>query len=339
MLENTDRSITTNADIFIYLLSSKSTIQFDSLKDIFSQTCWAEDENNPELNFMKSFQQTMRFLDSLGFCEVDYSSRRVSMCPPYLVSIPGFGLPMAVLVGSRTPELVQALKQSVGRRKDTVGITAQENKNSNVPELIKITSMSFSTLTDVAKECGVGCMLDAPAAYKLLDFSASINEVEQRLKFQKKSEPKFESKTFSCRLLQFSKGKDAPNLPFRLVEYETPYNQRVHLLWNGDGAAEMNRDWGRYIVLNHENTNVLLYDSSRNKMAVPTAAQLPTLLARSLSLCSGAVPNQKMCNLEHTGGTYTRHYMFVYSNVPPYVAEGVAKKLGQKLTLKPFEKW
>ena len=97
----------------IYALSTLGELGLAKFNDIFKRLYLPEDDKDYDYNMR---HQTIRYLESLGYCEFDYDQRRVFMCPPALVLLPSFGLPKALLTGARTPKFIASIKKSV---KDT----------------------------------------------------------------------------------------------------------------------------------------------------------------------------------------------------------------------------
>ena len=76
-------------------------------------------------------QYIIRLLDSLGYCEFDFDKRKIFMCPPSLVRLPGSGLPKAALVGARIPKLIQRLKDAVkSEQGNAIFLTVPRNLSS-----------------------------------------------------------------------------------------------------------------------------------------------------------------------------------------------------------------
>ncbi len=85
----------------LYSISARGKLSFinfsDSLNAIFSQV-HKRFQVDMDFNYLK--YQTLRFLDAMGHCEVDFEKRYIYVCPPSLILIPSFGLPKAILTGA-----------------------------------------------------------------------------------------------------------------------------------------------------------------------------------------------------------------------------------------------
>ncbi|MFX0108245.1 MAG: hypothetical protein ACFE7R_08180, partial [Candidatus Hodarchaeota archaeon] len=117
----------------------------------------------------------------------------------------------------------------------------------------------------------------------------------------------------------------------RLVEYINPLNQqRVHWLWKGTLAAEVNRDWGRYIALANHVVNILIYDKLRNHLSVPEYVPLPRFFARALTLCSGIAPTRATISAHNKIGFPPNLPVNIFSQVSPEIVGILSSKLSQE---------
>lgn len=320
-----------NNNTLVYALSSKAQHSWGKFKEIFSMVCEDQERNGEKLDFIYSRLQTVRFLSDLGFCEFDFYNGSVYMCQPRLISIPTFGVPEAILIGARTPKLVEQLKKSVKTAGDKANISIEKNIG-NLPDLVKIVSLDNSTLIKIANDCGILQNLGTPTAWNLANFSSTLSEFQRQLKFDKAADPNLERRTFSIAELNFVRGAGDPEASEKLVEYKPQYGNRVYWIWEGEKAAEINREFGQYLLLNLRGVNVLFYDRKTNRMGIPATAPLPLILARSAALCSGLVPRTIDIEIPLSQGRSRRSLISVYSNIPEVVAKKIADKLSQKLS-------
>jgi hypothetical protein len=125
------------------------------------------------------------------------------------------------------------------------------------------------------------------------------------------------------------RAKIEPAMPLRLVRYLDPVkNISRYRLWKNSLYAEVDLDWGRYIVLRESGFNVLYYDPDQHRFAVPRNASLPRLLQRALGLSSGLMP----LTYRLREGIGSRKAWDLFQLVPSQVAETVCKKVGQSLS-------
>ncbi len=311
----------------IYALSTLGEVGLSKFYDLFKRLNSPED--NEDYNYNIRYQ-TVRYLESLGYCEFDYDQRRVYMCPPTLVLLPSYGLPKALLTGARTPKLIDQIKNSVKKRKEQAIFKRFKQKNAqlNLPDAAIIESLDAEIIKEISVENGISSALERPVALDLVNHSVCIGDIEKKLKYELRTEINWQRKDFNVQRLGFIEGKD--NEEYRLSEYVNPDNQqRKHWVWNLGKAADVNRDWGRYLVLKHSKRNILFYDEETQEFQIPLWVPVPCLLARVLTLCSGMAPVLQPIkdNINMPQGCL----MQVYSDVPVEIATLVANKLEQKI--------
>jgi hypothetical protein len=155
-----------------------------------------------------------------------------------------------------------------------------------------------------------------------------MNEVLKSYTFEEKAELNWKRRTFSLKRMQFVNTLEE-NDNVRLVEYTNPLTmQRVHWLWKGSLAAQVDRDLGRYLALSENGVNVLFYDKHRSRLSVPEYVPLPRLFARALALCSGTAPRRITANYSKFGFP-AKFPVNVYSEVPREIVDVLGRKLAQ----------
>ncbi len=323
------------SEILIYAMSTKGELRIEQFNEIF-KTVYLPAADSKEEGMDTT--QLVRLLDSLGYCEFDFKSRTVFMCPPRLVLLPAYGLPKAVLTGARTPALIAKIKAAVKIHKDkAICIFAtQRNKNINIPFSIVIEAIDISTIEDVGREAGVAGRLERPVAWDLVNASSSLDERRKSLEFKTMDELNWTSRIFDPAQLAFSRSCEHPR-GLKFVKYKDPVTQQpLHWLWENGNAAEVDLDWGRYLALASGSVNVLLYDKGHHKLAVPLYVPLPCLLARAITMCTGMAP--VILRTEEKIEAIPANYPIqIYSGVPPAIAGLIAEKLGQNIVEANFE--
>ncbi|MBD3320973.1 MAG: hypothetical protein GF350_07775 [Chitinivibrionales bacterium] len=284
-------------------------------------------------------RQVVRILDSLAYCEFDFDGRMVYMCKPSFVLLPVFGLPKAVLVGARSPALIQKLKAVVKNRQNKAILKRfyYSNHNEAIPATMCIEAMDIETIEKIAKDIKISFESKLPAAWALANISASLKNIKESLNFENRAEPNWKRRIFSKGRLSFSKFENANQGCF-LAEYKDPVSQQLHhWLWKDGATAMVGRDWGRYLFLAEEDVNILLYDKKYQKLAVPLTVPLPCILARAVALCTGAAPLSAMTYSKKIAAIPPEHSVQVYSGITDVIAKLVASKLCQKLNYTHFE--
>jgi hypothetical protein len=272
-------------------------------------------------------------LDSLGHCEFDFDSRKVSVCPPLLVTIPSIGLPEVVLTGARDSSLVDTLRQCVKNTGGSARLKRLQQKGYPLlPEAIIIESVNFETIKEIANVSKIS-YTNSVSAWAIINYCSGIHEVMEKAVFEKKSPLKnWKCRVFSTKSLQFlNKSQDQNEI--QLVEYTNPTTQqKQHWLWKGDQAARVDRDFGRYLALSHYEVNILVYDNLNNRLSVPESIPLPRLFARTLTLCSGIAPMRATIGADNKFGLPSKLPVSVYSKVPTEISNILSSKLSQKLS-------
>jgi hypothetical protein len=291
----------------------------DYFNDAFNTLIQLQEISSREedLNYLR--RKTIRFLDSLGHCEFDFDRRQVFACPPVLVTLPSCGLPKAVLTGARSATIFQKIKRFAKSNRDSISysIEPQRSEHPLLPSALYIEAVTYDYLQEVAQTAQIGHHLNQPAAWTLVNFSAGLGDIRNNHSYENRADLNWKKRAFSIESLKFSWIYNTENLQ-GLVEYTNPVNQqRLHWIWDGNQAAEVDRDWGRYLILAAEGVDVLLYDDRRYLLAVPATVPLPRFLARAATLCSGKAPES--------------HTVDIYTAVPSSIALMISEKLSQNI--------
>jgi len=286
-----------------------------------------------DVSFTYAKYQTLRFLDALGHCDFDFGRRYVYACTPAFVLVPSFGLQKVLLTGARNMDLLISIKKLAAENKKSIIFYSLSQKLGRLllPHAIYLEIADKEFLNNALSKIGLNLKNDEPAAWSLINFSADISEIGNNLSFSLMEEPNWPKRTFSIADLAFDK-YFSQQADIRFVEYTNPRDQqRIHCLWHGDKAAEVDRDWGRFLGLYEQNVNVLLYDVKRFLLAVPASIPLPRLISRGLTLCTGLAASQAVLKGQPIGTIPEDCKFDIYQTVVPSIAEVVSRKLGQEL--------
>jgi len=322
-----------SSELLLQTISTRSRMGLDYFNDAFNTLIQLQEISSREedLNYLR--RKTIRFLDSLGHCEFDFNSRHVFACPPVIVTLPAYGLPVAVLTGARSATIVQKIKGFVKSNRDSISysIELQRSEHPLLPSALYIEAVNYDYLREAAQTAQIGHHLNQPAAWTLVNFSAGLGDIRNNLSYENRANLNWKKRAFSIESLKFSWIYNTEKLQ-GLVEYTNPVNQqRLHWIWDGNQAAEVDRDWGRYSILASEGMDVLLYDERRYLLAAPATVPLPHFLARTATLCSGLAPASAKIGEDAIGGLPAGHPVDIYSAVPPAIALMISKKLLQNL--------
>lgn len=328
------------SDTLVYAMSTRGSLRVEEfyklLRFVYLRSN-GMDEMNIDIDFRS---QTIRNLDSLAYCEFDFDQRMVFMCKPALVLIPAWGLPKALLVGARTPQFIDKLKAvvKVNRSKLKIHTITTASDQSSLSSALHIHATDKEILKKIANQLGIDCDLEFPAAWKIAQMSTKLDEIEAKLKYFNNSEPNWKKRIFRSDRLVFT-GHEKEQQNIYLTEYRHPVTKQLyHWIWNGVNAAQISRDWGRYIILAKTGKSIMLYDDKLYRLAVPMTVPLPCLLARAAALCSGVIPMSVLSFSGKLSSIPPKHPLQIYSCVPPDIAHLIAEKVQQKLIYTSLEK-
>ena len=320
-------------DTLLFSLSSYGTLSFEVFEKILNLLFKKEFGNfESVIPFTDLVNNTLSSLDELSHCECDYSKRRIYVCPPSLVLLPQFGLPKAILIGARTPEILKKCEKFVRENESTIymNTTIQASNLVLAPNLIMFEAVDIDTIREMAVEAKVAFQSNSPAAWQLLNFSSDINKVQSKLNFYSKPDFNWKKRVFDYRRLVFCDYNIATGSSWQLAEYTNKYSfQKIHYIWEADKAAIVDRNWGRYLILQKERRRIITYDIKRFILGVPVSVPLPRLISRGAVLCTGRLPLRVTI---HNQSIHNENFnVQVYQSVAPVIAELIAKKIGQQL--------
>ncbi|MEG3973322.1 hypothetical protein QT970_01715 [Microcoleus sp. herbarium8] len=320
----------------LYVISAKKELAWLSFKQTFDYLYNIEtgvrEENTDKDGIKNKRFQVIRALDSLGHCDFNFSDDRsknkVYAAPPVLVRLPCAGFPQAILAGARSPNTIQQLSDACQSAGDRINLEIQEQASelALIPKRVAVQAEDVRELGAIASSIGIS-FIETPSAWSLLHFAASIDDYLATLKWSNDSELSWKNQTFELSSLQFKTLEETDN-NIRLGRYNHPSrNTKSYYFWQDGICTEIDLDWGKYAVLKALRRNVLIYDKRTFIMAVPASANLPRLLERALTLCSGyaATYVKKLPHDPQIQG------FKLFSAIPPKIAEMTAAKLGQTL--------
>ncbi|MDP2338931.1 MAG: hypothetical protein Q8N05_21255 [Bacteroidota bacterium] len=318
---------------YLTLLSTCTAQDFYSAFELLltDQLQISGDQNN--INFTKLKKAALNFFDYLGYLDYDYESGKIAVNPPQLIFIPTNIGRKAMLIGGRDEFLTNLLIEKSVELNLEIEIKKQDQSNENLllPDTILI--KAFGPAAQNFGETNIRQLADglkikfSDADFiqvGLLNFSATLNEYRINLLAGPKSENRdFEwaRKIFNIQTLQYDQNtSNSFDTGYSLVEYKLNEYTYLNKLWINGNSYLVDRSWGKFLVLNHFGKNVILFDQSKSKVAIPTALPLPRLLAESVILLSGSAPVYQVID--------NKPYR-VYRNIPGMFTHNLFRKLGQ----------
>lgn len=315
----------------IYKLSLLGEIKLEQFNELLNEVSITE-KNGYTINFSSLRQTILRILESLGYCEVDYERRRIMMCAPSLVRLPGAGMPRVTLVGARSPELLAKLRQLVKEQHGNANIYSKQQKKFSlgIPPSIYIEADSVYTLEKIVTGSHINSQLEIPASFLLVAMSESSQAIYNSLEFRYMGWDPENSKIFDTNKLKFL--SNSYRIDTGLVDIlDKTSKQHSFFFYKGEQAAKIGADFGRYVSLQYEQRVILTYNEETWQLAVPSRVPLPEMLAKSLSMCSGLPPSHVKNGSEGIEGIPGNSPLDVYYEVDDRVAASVASKVGQIL--------
>ena len=326
-------------ELIINYLSSLGSCDTESYYAAFEQVYRnrfkpEEAEKHGHLSRLKRW--SLNYLDYMGLVDYEYSTKKVVVNPSQLILIPTRKGRKALFIGGRSPELVEKLIEAAQRRKFNLSIEAQAqvNKPYLLPATITIAKQDDCkgveierSLAEIAEECNMIFEPNKLPQYRLCRFSGSIDEYFRTLvPLDDFKDYGWNTKVFDGDQLKFQAvHPDQIDKNFCLVEYRLNEYTFLHRLWVDGLAYEVNKNWGRFIILEKEGKNVVFFDRDNSSIAVPASLPLPRLLAEAITLCSGKAPEARYLKLGETATVFN-----IYENIPSFLSDAYFKKIGQK---------
>lgn len=299
-------------------------------------------ENNPvsdTLSLSQLKRWSLNYLDYMGFLDYDYLSRKIVVNKPQLKLIPTDKGRTALLIGGRTANLVIKLKKAAINEGLQLEISQQDQtlKAFNLPPSVFIKGSDKNSgfnieykIKKVANNCGIPFYVNEFNQIRLAEFSVDIDSYIEHLKpIDHFDDDGWSAKVFSPQTLCFEPiqrpeiDKDCSLIEYKLSEYNYK-----HILWFKNEAHEIDKSWGRYIILKYLLKKVIFTDSKNTSkiIAVPSTTPLPRLISEALTLFSGKAPARVFLKLGDIKATFS-----IYKNVPNIFASNCFRKIGQEL--------
>ncbi|MDO7848685.1 hypothetical protein Q5H92_20130 [Hymenobacter sp. M29] len=301
-------------------------------------------------------QAALRLFSQLGFGDYDSLAGTIQVLPPALLRLPiaGNAARRMLLTGARTPQLLRQLREAA----DSLGIqvtinsqydgqTIAENLTGLTPSLREATTQPFRLLLPdrvellahgspaqlygdqqlkaLATQCGIQFCGDIVQA-NLLNFSGSLRDYHQALvEYTEELPPDWKQSWFDPQTLRWQPGT-GDRSSFCLVEFEYRVYRRQCFLWQNGKPYVVDKSWGRYLVLQHANKQVLYYNRRDQVLKVPAAVPFPELPARAIALLSGFAPTlewneseKRRYNVYQTGNTHN----LLYNRLPSVLGQQI----------------
>ncbi len=324
-------------NILLSFLSTKKIISaqefYSAFELLYSKYFGSKNQNN-NINYSKVKKASLNFFDYLGYLDYEYETKSIVVNPPQLIFLPVNKGRKLLLIGGRDAALVNTIIEIAPKYDLEVEITKQilSNEDMLLPDAITIKAFGSAkegfgekNLIAFAKEIEVLFYPEELVQVSLQHFCSGIDEYEKVLLAEKETTLTYEDwarYVFNPDTLQFDKSfSENFDKGLTLIEYRLRPWEFHHRLWINQKCYDVDKNWGRYLVLKHKRKNVILYDRNKEKVAIPLGMPLPRLLAESIMLLSGLAPIYM--------GIDDRAYR-LYENIPSIFIQNLFDKLRQK---------
>lgn len=337
-------------NLILQVLSTKRNLRFEEFSDIVDSI-----ENIEKIWELSKFQQSPKynkqtsisFYDYLGCLDYDYGLNKISINKPQFVIIPSISSVKAILIGGRSKSFIDDLKECCNTHEVNLEIISQEKQLEiyYLPDLIRLTPANCKNCTDAWKKLqsvAENLNIEFKTAktpisqpqitqFGLQDFSETIEGYKKNIlenKFVEKSNHEWARKVFDTNVLKFIKDTGEIDKKLSLQEYYIRY-QYSYILWIDNKSYEVDKNWGKFLLLSEKHKKVIYYNEKTKELAIPKFVQLPRLIAESIMLLSGQVPYYKSVTIDGSNLVYQ-----FYQNVPKLFAENLFKKFHQNIQFK-----
>jgi hypothetical protein len=314
--------VDSEADRLLYVMTAKRELGWSASKKVLDELYRTSRSFRRDVSFSRS--RILRLMDAFGFCDFSFTEGqgRIFVCPVAFVRLP-LKQCSALLVGARGPTTFTEISNAV---KDSTNLSLHLDHPQGdgfLPVRMTVESADLETLARFSRSLQISFEPE-PACWRVAMASGNIESYERSLKWSEGPDLNWKSWTFDPEYVEFRKQVKS-EVAVRLVRYLDPVkNVPRYRLWKGKLYADIDVDWGRYIVLRDSGFNVLYYDPFRYCFAVPRNASLPRLLQRALGLSSGLAPMPY--------GLGSRQKWDLFQMVPAQVADIICKKVAQDLS-------
>jgi hypothetical protein len=315
-------------------LSLKSVLnakEFFTAFEFYYSKEFSEQRESSNFNLTKLKRASLNFYDFIGILDYDYETKSIVLNPPQLVFIPTKKGRKVLLIGARDPALIETMIKTAPKHNLQIEITKQFSSNERLllPDVLTIKAFQQTAdnygeknLKAFADELQIKLIENSLPQVAFLNFSTDIIEYENTLQETNENDYDWARYIFNPETLDFDKN-ESPNFDklFSLVRYKLNEYTYEYKLWKNNKCYKVDMNWGRFIALNQFKKDVILFDGTRNNVAIPIELPLPRLLAESIMLLSGLAPDFRMIE---------ERIFRIYENIPSMFTSNLFSRLGQK---------
>jgi hypothetical protein len=319
---------------FLALKSVLTTEEFYRAFEFYYSKQLPEKQTSGNFNLTRTKKASLNLYDYVGILDYDYETKKIVVNSPQLIYVPSNQGRKVLLIGARDLSLINSIIITAPKHHLQVEISKQFSSNERMllPDAItikafgkKIEGSGEKNLTAFASEMKIPFTTNYYLQLALKLFSAEISEYEKEV--LQKNETTQEDygwarQIFNPENLTYERNESTTfDKSFSLIEYKLNEYTYYNKLWKDGKCYQVDKSWGKYLILKQFSKNVILFDGSRKKVAIPLETPLPRLLSESIMLLSGLAPD-----FQEIDGKYYR----IYQNIPGIFTENLFRKLGQQ---------
>lgn len=286
-------------NILLSYLTTKKVTSTEDFYQVFESLHSLLDKSQDNgFNFTRIKRISLNLYDYLGFIDYDYESKKIVVNPPQLVYIPTEKGRKLLLIGGRDENLINQIINQVKKRNLQLEIIDQDSSNRNylLPDIVRIivtNNNDEEKLSDFSKKIGIKFMSNEIIQGSLLNFSASIIDYYDFLLHNCETDYNdynWVKKTFCNDSFRFIKTENTLHHDYELAEYKFNEYEYIYKLWIKGVPYKIDKNWGRYLILDKFGINAILYDSENQLLGVPLNLPLPRIISEAFMLLSGLAP-------------------------------------------------
>lgn len=308
---------------------------FEAFESVYQEMFGPQEIESHPIELSRLKRWSLNYLDYMGILDYEYSTKNIVVNPPQFILIPTQSGRKVLLIGGRTPELMQKIKAQAEEEGLHLDLEPQDKSLSPfiLPPTVTVTGFDESDgnkierkFKKIAEACSIYFNPDKLPQFRLAEFSGNIDEYKSQLT----PDERFDDSGWPARIFDVDQLRFVPidtqsiDKSFSLVEYRLTEYSFKHRLWMNDQPHVINKNWGRYMILNHSRKEVIFNDRDKNIVAIPASLPLPRLISEAMTLFSGKAPKRLFLEIE---GIKT--WFNIYENIPPIFASNYFKKVGQ----------
>lgn len=271
----------------------------------------------------------LQCLEALGHCDAHYEKGEstIIISPPALCRLPRAGLPIAVLTGARCLKTRDQMTEAAQASGGVIRLNAERHPGALglLPDTILVESESETAMASFCSDLHIR-FAAVPPAWTLVNWGGTLSEYETTLDYRLPDTLNWTRYDFDINLLRFVH-KTSDSFPRYSLYRNTTTSLPLHVFFRDGIGAEVDPNWGRYLLLNSKGITVAAYDEKRFRLCVPVKVPLPAVVARTICLCSGKPPIHR--TKESLIQALDCQDWLMYEDVPPQIAIAALSKVGQ----------